>query len=260
VTENTQPSVLITGSSRGIGLGAAIAFARAGFAVAINGPADDEELKTAAQLVAEEGGPVVAVAGDVADLSQHQAMLDEAEKIVGPLSTLVNNAGVSALSRGDLLEVSEQSYDRCQSVNAKAQFFLSQCWAKRLLSRERNDGRFYSLINVSSSNAVAASENRGEYCASKATSAMISRVFATRLGRENISVYDIQPGIIETAMTKPALEQYQKRISENALTLLQRVGDTAEVGQCMVSLANGSMPYTTGQVISVDAGLLVPRF
>jgi len=260
VTDKVQPSVLITGSSRGIGLGAAIAFARTGFAVAINGPADDEELKTACELVAKAGQPVVAVAGDVTDLSQHQTLLDEAEKVVGPLSTLINNAGVSALNRGDLLEVTEESYDRCQNVNAKAQFFLSQCWAKRLLSRQRNDGRFYSLINVSSSNAVAASENRGEYCASKATSAMISKLFATRLGRENISVYDIQPGIIETAMTKPALEQYQRRIAEDALTLLPRVGDTAEVGQCMVSLASGSMPYTTGQVISVDAGLLVPRF
>ena len=255
-----QQSVLVTGSSRGIGLAAAKAFAREGFGVAINGPVADQELQNAHAAVAEIGGPVVAIAGDVADLSFHESMLDKAEAVVGPLSTLVNNAGVSVLERGDLLDVSEQSYDRCQSVNAKAQFFLSQCWAKRLLARDRNDGRYYSLINVSSANAIAVSETRGEYCTSKAASAMTSKVFATRLGREQIAVYDIQPGIIETAMTEPALKTYKEKIIDDGLTLLPRTGNTDEVGQCMVSLASGALPYTTGQVISVDAGMLIPRF
>ena len=255
-----QQSVFITGSSRGIGLGAAVAFARAGFAVAINAPVEDDELQQALTVVSEAGGPAIAVAGDVADLSQHNAMLDRVEGAIGPLSTLVNNAGVSVLERGDLLDVTEQSYDRCHDVNAKAQFFLSQCWAKRLLARERDDGRFYSLINVSSSNAIAATETRGEYCSSKAASAMTTQVFAARLGRESIAVYDIQPGVIETAMTKPALDLYQKKIADEGLTLLPKVGSTAEAGQCMVSVATGLLPYTTGHVISVDGGMLVPRF
>lgn len=255
-----QQSVLITGSSRGIGLGAAKAFAREGFGVAINGPLADQELESALAAVTEIGGPVVAVVGDVADLSIHESMLDKAEAVVGPLSTLINNAGISVLERGDVLDVSEESYDRCHSVNAKAQFFLSQCWAKRLLARDRDDGRYYSLINVSSANAIAVSETRGEYCTSKAASAMTTKVFATRLGRERIAVYDIQPGIIETAMTRPALKQYKEKIIDEGLTLLPRTGNTDEVGQCMVSLASGALPYTTGQAISVDAGLLVPRF
>lgn len=255
-----QQSVLITGSSRGIGLGAAKAFASQGFGVAINGPVADQELESARAAVAEIGGPVVAVVGDVADLSLHESILDKAEAVVGPLSTLINNAGVSVLDRGDLLDVSEESYDNCHSVNAKAQFFLSQCWAKRLLKRNRDDGRFYSLINVSSANAIAVSETRGEYCISKAASAMTAKVFATRLGREQIAVYDIQPGIIETAMTAPALEIYKEKINNEGLTLLPGTGNIDEVGQCMVSLASGALPYTTGQVISVDAGMLIPRF
>jgi len=255
-----RQSVLVTGSSRGIGLSAAKELAKSGFAVALNAPEEDDELRDALDQMASYGVPVVAVAGDVSDLSIHEHLLDSAEKSIGHLSTLINNAGVSAASRGDLLDVTEASYDRCLAINAKAQFFLTQCWARRLMQRDRNDGRFYSLINVSSSNAIAVAESRAEYCVSKAASAMISKAFAVRLGRENIAVYDIQPGVIKTAMTEPVNTQYQQRVDHEGLTLLPRLGEPDEVGRCMATLASGGMPYTTGQTISVDAGLLLPRF
>ncbi len=140
------------------------------------------------------------------------------------------------------------------------QFFLGQRWARRLLSRPRADGRFYSLINVSSSNAAAVAEPRAEYCVSKAASAMISKVFAVRLGRENIAVYDIQPGLIETAMTRAVSQTYQRRIDEEGLTLIRRFGQPRDIGRIMATLASGALPYTTGHVISADAGMLVPRF
>jgi NAD(P)-dependent dehydrogenase (short-subunit alcohol dehydrogenase family) len=187
-------------------------------------------------------------------------MLDAAEAGIGQLSTLVNNAGVSVMSRGDLLEVSEESYDRCMAVNAKAMFFLSQAFARRLLSRPRDDGRVYSLVNVSSSNAVAVAVQRGEYCASKAAAAMISKVFAVRLGGENIAVYDIQPGVIETAMTNVVKDTYERRIRDEGLTLLPRMGKPEEVGRIIATLASGALPYTTGHVISADAGMLIQRF
>ena len=260
MSEKHRQAALVTGSSRGIGLGIALALAKKGFNIALNGPDDDDELAEAERQIATIDVTVVRLPGDVSKIAGHEAMLDRAETAIGPLSTLVNNAGVSVLSRGDLLDVSEESYDRCMAVNTKAMFFLSQAFARRLVDRNLDDGRFYSLINVTSANATSVAVQRGEYCASKAAAAMISQVFAVRLGQENVAVYDIRPGLIATDMTKPVIEDYQRRIDEEGLTLLPRIGQPADIGGIVATLANGDLPYTTGQVISADAGMLVSRF
>lgn len=255
---DVRPVVLVTGSSRGIGLAAAKALALQGFAVAVNGPADDAELRAAVAKVSKLG-PCVAAAFDVTDIAGHDAALAAVEAALGPLTTLVNNAGVGVLSRGDLLEVSEASWDRCMGVNAKAAFFLAQAFAKRVLARARDENIFHSIVNVTSSNAVAVAVQRSEYCASKAAAAMVSKALAVRLGSENIAVYDVQPGLIATEMTAPVIEIYAKR-AKDGLTLFPRVGSPEDIGAIIASLATGKLPYTTGQVISADAGMLVPRF
>ena len=249
----------VTGSSRGIGLGAALELARAGFSVALNARKEGAELDAAAAAVEAEGARVCKVALDVAEIDRHEAALDHIENALGGLTTLVNNAGVSVLSRGDVLEVSEAGWDRCLDVNAKGLFFLSQACAKRFLARKREAELLYSIINVTSANATAASVLRGEYCASKAAAAMVSKVFAARLGCEEIAVFDVQPGLIDTEMTKSVIADYQRR-AEAGLCLFPRVGQAAEVGKVVASLAGGGMPYVTGQVVSVDGGLLVERF
>lgn len=250
---------LITGSTRGIGLAAAEALAREGFAVAINGPVADDDMARAIERLARFGAPVLAAPFDVSDLSRHDAELARIEAELGPLTTLVNNAGVGVLQRGDLLDVSEASWDRCLAVNSKAVFFLSQAFARRLLARERRAEFFHSIVNVTSSNAVAVAVQRSEYCASKAAAAMVSKALAVRLGPENIAVYDVQPGLIATDMTAPVIEMYRKR-AEDGLTLIPRIGQPEEMGAIIATLAAGRLPYTTGQTISADAGMLVPRF
>ncbi|MBB5701990.1 NAD(P)-dependent dehydrogenase (short-subunit alcohol dehydrogenase family) [Ochrobactrum daejeonense] len=255
---NNRPVVLITGSARGIGLAAAEALAAEGFSIAVNGPVDDEELRMAVRRIEAYGVPVVAAPFDVTRIDAHRAALEAVEAKLGPLTTLVNNAGVGVLQRGDMLDVSEESWDRCMAVNSKAMFFLSQAFARQLLSRER-PALFHSIVNITSSNAVAVAEQRAEYCASKAAASMVSKALAVRLGREEISVYDVQPGLIATEMTAPVIDSYRDRAAAG-LTLLPRVGEPGEIGRLIASLASGRLPYTTGMTIPADAGMLVPRF
>lgn len=254
-----RPVALVTGSSRGIGLAAAVELASEGFAVAVNGPSDDAELAEAVETVAANGQPALAAPFDVTDIAGHDAQLERIEAELGPLTTLVNNAGVGVMQRGDLLDVTEASYDRCLAVNTKAMFFLSQTFAKRLIARDRPDALFHSIVNVTSSNAVAVAVPRAEYAASKAAAAMVSKTFAVRLGGEGIHVYDVQPGLIATDMTAPVIDQYESRAKEG-LTVLPRIGQPQDMGRIIAALASGKLPYTTGQVISADGGLLIPRY
>ena len=250
---------LVTGSSRGIGLGIAHALVQEGFAVALNGPADDAELNAALDAITQAGGNAKKVPFDVSDLSAHEKTLAVIEDQLGPLTTLVNNAGVGVLKRGDPLDVLEESWDRCLAINTKALFFLTQAFARRVVPQARKPDKFYSIVNVTSSNAVAVAEPRAEYAASKAAAAMVSKTWAVRLGREGIAVYDVQPGLIATEMTAPVIDQYEER-AKAGLTLFPRVGQPEDIGAIVAALASGKLPYTTGQTISADGGLLVPRF
>ena len=259
MTGNTRQVAFITGGARGIGVEIAAKLAQAGFHIALNDYQDSEVLHAAVQRLRDWGVHAVAVPGDVADISQHEAMLARAEAELGPLTTFVNNAGVSVINRGDLLEVTPESYDRCQAVNTRGTFFFCQAFARRLLSRPVDPALHYSLIVVSSSNASAASINRGEYCVSKSGAAMVAKLFASRLASAGVQVFDIQPGLIVTEMTQPSMAMYQKRVDEG-LTLLPTLGTPEQIGTIVTTLASGKMPYLTGQVISADGGMLIPRF
>ena len=245
----------VTGARRGIGKAIALALAEAGYDVAVNDVADSAELKATVAEISALGVKAVAVIGDISDIAAHTAMLEKAESALGFLTTLVNNAGVSVQSRGDLLDVTPESYDRCLSVNTRGTFFLTQAFAKRL--KPSKDHR--SIVTISSANASGVSITRGEYCISKAGASMMSKLFAARLSNEGIGVYEIQPGFIETDMTAPSKARYDKLIDEG-LTVIKRFGTPEEVGRIALTLAQGLLPYTTGQIIQADAGLMMVRY
>jgi NAD(P)-dependent dehydrogenase (short-subunit alcohol dehydrogenase family) len=252
-------AVLVTGARRGIGRAIALALADAGFEVAVNDVAVSKELEAIAEDIRKIGRRAAVVAGDIAMIEQHSAMLDAAEAAIGPLTTLVNNAGVSVLSRGDLLDVTPESYDRCLDINTRGTFFLTQCFARRLLGRARGSHAHYSIITISSANAAGVSINRGEYCISKAGVSMVSKLFAARLANDDIGVYEIQPGFIETEMTAPSKAHYDALIA-GGLTAMNRWGKPEDVARVAVTMATGGLPYTVGQAIAADGGLLTVRY
>jgi 3-oxoacyl-[acyl-carrier protein] reductase len=215
----------------------------------------DADAETTLAGIEARGGHAVFQQADVADLEAHAGLVEAAFTAFGRLDCLVNNAGVSALSRGDLLDVSVESYDRCLSVNLRGPFFLTQAAARRMVGQARTpDGPPRSIVTVTSVNAEVASLNRGEYCVSKAGASMMTRLFAVRLAPEGIGVYEVRPGIIRTAMTVPSAERYEREIAAG-LTPIARWGEPEDVGRTVATLASGGLRFSVGQVVYVDGGL-----
>jgi NAD(P)-dependent dehydrogenase (short-subunit alcohol dehydrogenase family) len=248
---------IVTGAQRGMGKAIALSLADAGFDVAAVDLEVTDALKDVAAQIAAKGVKSVALACNIGDITSHQGMLDAAEKALGPATTLINNAGVSVKSRGDLLDVTPGSYDHCLNINTRGTFFLTQAFARRV--REIKTPGHRSIVTITSANATAVSIARGEYCISKAGASMMSKLFAARLSDEDIGVYEIQPGFIDTDMVAPSKAKYDALI-DNGLTVIKRFGKPEEVGRIVVTLATGLLPYTSGQAILAEGGLLTVRY
>jgi 3-oxoacyl-[acyl-carrier protein] reductase len=256
----TRRVALVTGGSRGIGFGVATELAAAGFDVAINGRREQADAAEAIVKLQSTGANVLYVRGDVADRQARSKMLEEIRKTFGRLDVLVNNAGVAPDVRADVLEASEESFDRLISINLKGPYFLTQAVANWMVCqrKEQGDGWRGCIINVSSISATVASINRGDYCITKAGVAMATKLWAVRLAEFGIDVYEIRPGIIATDMTAGVKEKYD-RLIDGGLTLEKRWGVPKDVGQVAAVLAGGKIPYATGQVLQIDGGFSVER-
>ncbi|MEZ5858886.1 MAG: 3-ketoacyl-ACP reductase [Geminicoccaceae bacterium] len=248
-----MPVALVTGARRGIGRGVALRLAESGFDVAVNDVVADADGEAVVAGIEAMGRRAVLVPADIARIDGHEALLDRIEATLGPLACLVNNAGVSALVRGDLLEVGEESFDRCLGINLKGTFFLTQAAARRMV-RQPTDGHHRSIVTISSISAEVVSTNRGEYCIAKAGLAMLTKLFALRLAETGIGVYEVRPGIIRTPMTEPGAERLGQLI-EDGYTPIRRWGEPVDVAAAVATLAEGRLPFTVGQVITVDGGL-----
>ena len=248
---------IVTGAQRGMGRAITLALAAEGYDVAAVDLGVTPELEAVVAGAKAKGVKAVALACNIGDLSAHATMLEAAEAALGQLTTLVNNAGVSVKARGDLLNVTPAAYDHCLDINTRGTFFLTQAFAKRMQYSMTHCHR--SIITVTSANATAVSIARGEYCISKAGASMMSKLFAARLSDEDIGVYEIQPGFIDTDMVKPSKAKYDALI-EGGLTVIKRFGTPEEVARIAVTLANGLLPYTSGQAIQADGGLLTVRY
>ncbi len=254
-----RPVALVTGGSRGIGLGVARALAREGFDLAVCGMRDADAVAAVVGELEGIGVGVLYCRADVAERADREAMLAALRERFGRLDVLVNNAGVAPRARTDILDATEESYDRVMRTNLQGPYFLTQAAAGWMIEqrRARSDLRF-CIVNVSSVSAVMASVSRGEYCLSKAGVAMATRLWAARLGEFDIPVYEVRPGVIETDMTAGVKEKYDRLIGEG-LCVQARWGRPDDVGRAVAMLARGDLPYSTGQVLMVDGGMTLPR-
>jgi 3-oxoacyl-[acyl-carrier protein] reductase len=256
----TRPVALITGASRGIGRGIAIALAAEGYDVVINYNQNREAAEQVAKEVEAAGGTAAIVQADVARCSDRQELVDQTCGAFGGINLLVNNAGVAPDVRADILEASEESFDRLMNVNLKGPYFLTQIVAKAMIDQiKRGVVMAPKIVTVSSISAYTASVNRGDYCIAKAGLGMMTKLYAARLAEFGIGVYEIRPGVIATDMTGPVKAKYDKLILEQDLTPIHRWGQPADVAKAVVAIAKDLLPFSTGEVINVDGGFHLRR-
>jgi NAD(P)-dependent dehydrogenase (short-subunit alcohol dehydrogenase family) len=257
--KSSKRVALVTGGSRGIGLGVAEALADSGFNLAINGVRDEDQVRDALQSLSKRGSEVVYCCGNVAEPADRESIINAVRDRFGRLDVLINNAGVAPKVRADIMDATEESFERVMDINLKGPYFLTQLAARWMAEQSRTTSDYRGVIvNITSVSATEASINRGEYCISKAGLAMATQLWAHRLAEFGIAVYEIRPGVIHTDMSAAVAEKYDRLIA-GGLTLENRWGEPDDVGRAVAMLARGDLSYATGNVLNIDGGLTLRR-
>ena len=251
---------IVTGGLRGIGLGISKSLLTEGYALALCGSRDIDQVgETLGELRSHGEGKVVYYRCDIGNGEDRRELLDAVKRDFKQLNLLVNNAGVTAKIRDDVMTMTEENYEWLMKINLQGPFFLTQEVARWMVEqRSRNLDFNASIVNISSVSATAASLNRGEYCMSKAALSMGTQLWAFRLAEYGIPVYEIRPGLVRSDMTASATEKYTKLIEEGFVPQ-RRWGFPEDVGRAVAMLARGELSYSTGQVIMIDGGMMIPR-
>ncbi len=248
--------VLITGGTRGIGLGIARALAADGWRLALCGVREPEAVRN---VLDEFEGRATYFKADVGSPADRARLAVAIGEQFGAVNALVNNAGRAPRVRADILDASEDSFEELLRINLQGPYFLTQALARQMAARKSADPAFSgTIVFVTSVSAEMVSTARGEYCVSKAGLAMAARLFAVRLAPLGIPVYEVRPGIIATDMTAAVRDVYDARIADG-LVPERRWGQPDDVGRTVAALVRGDLPYATGSVIHVDGGLALPR-
>ena len=253
-----KKTAVVTGSSRGIGFAIARQLGLDGYNIVMVATGPQEKNQAALDELAALGIACAYVQANVGDHDDRLRIVKEAVQAFGRIDALVNNAGVAPKVRADLLEMTEESFDRVVGINTKGNMFLTQAVAKQMISQEPLDGRKGVIVNVSSCSAVVSSTSRGEYCVSKAGVSMLTSLFADRLACEGILVNEVRPGVIATDMTSAVTEKYDKLIADNVFPIA-RWGRPEDVAGAVSALCSDRFLYTTGNYIDVDGGFQIQR-
>jgi 3-oxoacyl-[acyl-carrier protein] reductase len=252
-----QRIALVTGGTRGIGLGIARALARDGWTLALCGLRSRDAVAEVVTELASLGNGAEYWAADIGSPNDRAQLLSSVVAHFGTLHALVNNAGRAPRIRADLLASTEESFEEVLHTNLQGPYFLTQAVA-RLLVAKADENTPRAIVFVTSVSAEMASPQRGEYCVSKAGLSMAAKLFALRLAPDRIPVYEVRPGIVATDMTAGVKEMYDKRIGEG-LVPEARWGQPEDVGRAVAMLLRGDVAYATGTILNVDGGLSIPR-
>lgn len=250
---------LVTGGTRGIGYGIARRLAADGFDLVLCGRRPAGDVADALAALRETGVAVHYLVADVGSRADRAELLVRVRDTAGPLNVLVNNAGVAPAERLDLLDATEESFDRVLGINLRGPYFLTQAVARDMVAARAADPGFHAaIVFVTSVSSTVASTNRGEYCVSKAGLSMAAQLWAVRLAGHGIGVYEVRPGVIRTDMTSGVTERYDRLIADGLIPQ-HRWGLPDDVGRAVAALARGDLPYSTGQVVMVDGGMTLGR-
>jgi 3-oxoacyl-[acyl-carrier protein] reductase len=248
---------LITGASRGIGRGIALSLAREGrHDLVINYAGNEAAAREARKLcLAAAPNPIQVeiVQADVASTEDRARIIDFIRSTFGRLDVLVNNAGITSPGRADIVEATEESWDKVMGINLRGPFFLTQAAAQLMRESKAIPTAPRAVINLSSISAFAVSTNRGDYCITKAGIGMMTQLWAVRLAEFGIGVFEIQPGVIESDMTGPVKAKYDALFAQG-FAPINRWGQPDDIGRCVAAIVRGDFPYTTGQIFHIDGG------
>ena len=239
----------VSGGTRGIGRAIADRLHARGYKVIASGTRPERP----ADLPAE----IDYIGCNIGESEQRIAAFRYIEETYGRLDVLVNNAGVAPLVRQDILEMTEESFDRVVGINLKGTMFMCQL-AANLMLRTRSEDERPRIVNIGSISAYTSSTARGEYCISKAGVGMVTQLLADRLAAEGIPVFEVRPGIIATDMTEKVHEKYQKLI-DGGLLPIPRFGKPEDVADMVEACCTGLMDYAAGQVLNADGGFSLRR-
>lgn len=237
---------LVTGGAQGIGLASAEALAEDGYRIVLADIQSDEVKKAAETL----GNGAVGLACDMGDPEAINTMFDRIESEIGPVSVLVNNAGVAM--PGDFLEYSLDDFRTVIGINLIGVFVATQRAARTMIAK----GIEGAIVNMSSINAQVAIPAIPAYCASKGGVMQLTKASALALAKHNIRVNAVGPGSIDTAMMAGVNANPEAFNTAMSRTPLGRPGTAREIGDVVAFLASPKASYITGETIYVDGGRL----
>ena len=253
-----KKTAIVTGGSRGIGFAIARQLGLDGCNVVIMATSSESKNKENLDKLRNDGIDYLYVQGSMGDSEDRKELVKKTVEKYGAVHILVNNAGVAPNVRADLLEMSEESFDRVMDINTKGNMFLTQAVAKEMLKQPLEGKKRGTIINISSCSAVVSSINRGEYCVSKAGISMLTTLYADRLAGEGVFVYEIRPGVIATDMTSGVQGKYDDLIGQGEFPIA-RWGTPEDVANAVSAFCGDKFLYTTGNYIDVDGGFHIRR-